>query len=372
MVKVLIGDIFESDAQTLTNTVNCVGVMGKGIAKQFKERFPEMYDDYVERCERGEVQLGRPYLYRRMYEPWILNFPTKGHWRAVSDLSDIKRGLEHVLDHYKEWEIESLAVPPLGCGNGQLDWRVVGPTLYRYLAQMDIPVELYAPFKTPDEQLDPEFLERQEIPAGDIQTIRSKDQVEPGWVALVAMLRKIEQETYHHPIGRTSFQKMAYFASEAGIPLGLEFRKASYGPYTGKLKQVIARLQNNDLIREEREGPMLRVRSGEAFSDALELFRDEITTWSDALRRVTDLCLRMNTRQSEIAATVHYAAHHLLDDERPSEMKVLEEVQLWKQRRDPPFKEEEIASTIRNLNMLGWIDAEFSPDLLEDELLEIA
>jgi len=370
MVNVLVGDIFESDAQTLTNTVNCVGVMGKGIAKQFKERFPEMYEDYVERCERGDVQLGRPYLYRRMYEPWILNFPTKGHWRAVSRLSDIKRGLEYLIEHYEEWEIESLAVPPLGCGNGQLDWRVVGPTLYRYLSTMDIPVELYAPFETPDKQLKPEFLERQEIPAGDIQTIQSKDTVEPGWVALVAMLKKIEQETYHHPIGRTSFQKMAYFATEAGIPTGLDFRKASYGPYTGKLKKVIARLQNNDLLREERKGPMMRVRPGDAFDDALGLFRDELTGWADSLRRVTDLFLRMNTRQSEIAATVHFAAHHLTEGDEPSELEVLEAVQEWKQRRKPPFEEEEVASTIRNLNMLGWIDAEFSPELVDDELLE--
>jgi O-acetyl-ADP-ribose deacetylase (regulator of RNase III)/uncharacterized protein YwgA len=369
MVKVLIGDIFESDAQTLTNTVNCVGVMGKGIAKQFKRRFPDMYDDYVERCERGEVQLGRPYLYRQMYEPWVLNFPTKGHWRAVSKLSDIKRGLEFLLDHYKEWEIESLAVPPLGCGNGQLDWRVVGPTLYRYLAQMDIPVELYAPFKTPDEQLKTDFLERQEIPAGDIQKVTSKDQVDSSWVSLVAMLAKIERETYHHPIGRTSFQKMAYFATEAGVPTGLEFRKASYGPYTGELKKVIARLQNNDLVQEEREGSMFRVRPGEAFSDALNLFREDITAWSDALRRVTDLFLRMNTRQAEVAATVHFAARHLVERDEPSERDVLEAVKSWKQRRRPPFEEEEVASTIRNLNMLGWIEATFSPDLVDDELL---
>ena len=372
MVKVLIGDIFESDAQTLTNTVNCVGVMGKGIAKQFKERFPDMYDDYVERCERGEVQLGRPYLYRQMYEPWVLNFPTKGHWRAVSKLSDIRRGMKYLLDRYQEWGIESLAVPPLGCGNGQLDWRVVGPTIYRYLDQMEVSTELYAPFETPDEQLQPEFLERQEIPVGDIQKLTSQDQIEPGWFALVAMLAKIERETYHHPIGRTSFQKMAYFATEASVPTEMEFKKGTYGPYASDLKKTLARLQNNDLIREERYGRMMRIRVGPAFSDALKLFRDDIGKWAESLGRVTDLFLRMNTRQAEIASTVHFTAKHLLEDEKPSEAEVFDAVQSWKQRHKPPFQDDEIASTIRNLNMLGWIDAEFSPDLLEDELLEIA
>ena len=153
MIKVLIGDLFTSKAQTLVNTVNCIGIMGKGIALEFKKRFPDMFKDYEERCKRKEVKLGKPYLYRRLMLPWILNFPTKGHWRSVTKLADLERGLEYLLAHYKEWGITSLAVPPLGCGEGQLEWRVVGPTLYRYLSRMDIPVELYAPYGTPHEEL---------------------------------------------------------------------------------------------------------------------------------------------------------------------------------------------------------------------------
>ena len=99
MVTVLIGDLFESGAQTLVNTVNCVGVMGKGIALAFKKKFPDMFGDYAERCNRGNVRVGMPYLYRRMYETWILNFPTKDHWRSVSKLSNIEHGLEYLYDH---------------------------------------------------------------------------------------------------------------------------------------------------------------------------------------------------------------------------------------------------------------------------------
>ena len=89
--KVLIGNLFETDAQTLVNTVNCVGVMGKGIALEFKKRFPEMYNDYVERCKRNQVRLGEPYIFRSLFPPHIINFPTKDHWRSVSRLSDIVR-----------------------------------------------------------------------------------------------------------------------------------------------------------------------------------------------------------------------------------------------------------------------------------------
>lgn len=162
MVHVLIGDLFQSKAQTLVNTVNCVGVMGKGVALEFKKRFPEMYEDYVQRCQRKQVKLGQPYVYKTLVPPWILNFPTKDHWRSVSRLEDIVRGLKYLEQHYQEWGIISLAAPPLGCGQGQLEWRIVGPTLYRYLKRLQIPVELYAPYGTPHEELQPTFLEKNE------------------------------------------------------------------------------------------------------------------------------------------------------------------------------------------------------------------
>ena len=103
---VRVGDILSSRAQTLVNTINCVGVMGKGIAAAFKGQFPKMYKDYEERCSRHEVRLGEPYLYKQLVGPWILNFPTKDHWRSVSRLSDIIAGLQYVELHYKEWGIE--------------------------------------------------------------------------------------------------------------------------------------------------------------------------------------------------------------------------------------------------------------------------
>src|SRR3989304_7425692 len=122
-IKVLIGDLFTSKMQTWMNTVNRGGVMGKGIALEFKKRFPEMYHDYARRCEAKQVKLGQPYLYRQLTPPWIVNFPTKDHWRSVTRLDDIVQGLEFLSRHYKEWGITSLAVPPLGCGEGRLERR---------------------------------------------------------------------------------------------------------------------------------------------------------------------------------------------------------------------------------------------------------
>src|SRR3989304_3824922 len=157
-MKILVGDILQSKAQTLINTVNCVGIMGKGIAQEFKNRFPEMFDDYAERCERKERQVGIPYLYKTLFPPQVINFPTKDHWKSVSRIKDIERGLEHLLLHYKEWGVSSLAIPPLGCGSGYLDWKDVGPMIYKYVRKMGIPVEMYAPYGVPAKELTVEFL----------------------------------------------------------------------------------------------------------------------------------------------------------------------------------------------------------------------
>src|SRR4030042_4047217 len=158
-MKILVGDILKSKAQTIVNTVNCVGIMGKGIALEFKNRFPDMFKDYVKRCERKEVRLGEPYLYKTRFGPQIVNFPTKEHWKSVSKISDVEKGLNYLVKHYKQWGITSIAIPPLGCGNGQLEWNVVGTLIYKLVKQMDIPIEIYAPYGTNPAELTASFLE---------------------------------------------------------------------------------------------------------------------------------------------------------------------------------------------------------------------
>ncbi len=375
MITVLIGDIFESNAHTLVNTINCVGVMGKGIALEFKKHFPDMHADYVNRCELGRVNLGEPYLFRRLTPPWILNFPTKEHWRSVSRLQDIVKGLRHLERHYKEWEITSLAVPPLGCGQGQLEWRVVGPTLYRYLNRLDIPIELYAPFGTPYEEIESTFLESAPEAQWSSANGSAPYRIGPGWIALVNILDRIAKEPYHWPIGRTIFQKIAYFATESGIPTGLQYQRGSFGPYAADLKRHITALVNNGLISEERLGRMFAVKVGQTFKDASLAYQNQIEGWQLTIEKIVDLFMRMNTKQAEIAATVHFAAMELKQqtETKQSESDVLQQVMAWKQKRRPPLVQKEVALAIRNLNMLIWIDANISEDLpiTEEELLHV-
>ncbi|MGH7966788.1 MAG: type II toxin-antitoxin system antitoxin DNA ADP-ribosyl glycohydrolase DarG [Candidatus Binatia bacterium] len=366
MVRTLTGDLFASTAQTLVNTVNCVGVMGKGIALEFKKRFPDMYADYVKRCAAKQVRLGQPYLFRSLMPLWILNFPTKDDWRSVSRMSDIVAGLKYLEQHYHEWGITSLAVPPLGCGQGQLEWRVVGPTLFRYLCRLDIPVELYAPYGTPEHELATGFLSGgANASANGPSTAIEEPKINPAWIALIEIVARIEREPYHWPVGRTTFQKIAYFATEEGLPTKLRYARGSYGPFSPDVKSMITRLVNHSLIQEHKLGRMLSVKPGPTYKDAVKEYQTELQDWEQVIERITDLFLRMTTQHAETAATVHFAAQWLEQTRgsKPSETDVMAEVKRWKQKRRPPLRDEDIARTVRNLNILRWLAVRPSADL---------
>jgi O-acetyl-ADP-ribose deacetylase (regulator of RNase III)/uncharacterized protein YwgA len=362
------GDLLKSSAHALVNTVNCVGIMGKGVALSFKRKYPEMFADYVKRCDRDEVKLGHPYVYNAG-EHLIVNFPTKGHWRAVSKLADIESGLVALRDLVAEWDIRSIAVPPLGCGNGQLDWSVVGPTLERHLGELDILVELYVPHELTVESAQFELFSHRSDSA-DPATLMSR--IDAPELALVEILRNVETQRYSWPVGRIKFQKLAYFATASGIPTGLEFEPASFGPYADGLKKMIARLQNNGLVEERKVGRLFETRVGPTYEDT-RAASSALTKWELEINRVSDLMVRLNTTQSEIAATVHFAATHLTEAEgrRPTASETIAFVERWKTERRPAVDHDDVARAVVNLATLGWIDvqADESVESFVDELV---
>lgn len=140
MIKYVSGDIFDSPAQVLVNPVNTVGVMGKGLAVQFKQRYPAMYEAYREACDKGLLTIGKLMLHHAE-DHSILLFPTKAHWREPSRMEYLEAGLEKFVQTYEEKRIASIAFPMLGCGYGGLDWNGVKPLMERYLAQL--PIDVY-------------------------------------------------------------------------------------------------------------------------------------------------------------------------------------------------------------------------------------
>jgi O-acetyl-ADP-ribose deacetylase (regulator of RNase III)/uncharacterized protein YwgA len=374
-MKILVGDILKSKAQTLVNTVNCVGIMGKGIALEFKKRFPEMFKDYEERCNRKEIRVGQPYLYKSLFGQQIVNFPTKEDWRSVSKISDIEQGLDHLAAHYKKWGITSIAIPPLGCGNGQLEWKVIGPLIYKWAKQMDIPVEIYAPYGTNPAELTESFLECTSEYANAGRSVSRNGQLSfnPAWVGLVEILYRIEKQPYHRPVGRTVFQKIAYVATQQGLPTGFNYQKSSYGPFSKELKLAESKLVNNNLLQEERFGKMFEVKVGPGFDVARRRYKSLLEKYTSVIEKTTDLFMRVDTTQAEMLATVIFTATKLKKSGKSpvSEMDILEAVMKWKQQRRPPLDKTTVASTIRNLGMLHWLDVQPDDKLPVSEESEI-
>lgn len=207
MIRVLRGNLFESDAEALVNTVNCVGVMGKGIAYQFKKSYPRMFGEYQRQCRRGEIRLGEVTSY---FEGGriIVNFPTKDHWRAKSTLDAVSKGLDALAIFIAEKRIRSIAIPPLGCGNGGLDWADVFPIITTKLEGLDgVHVEVFEP-------------------AGSFQT---KAKVAPrlslGHFVLVALRTRLLNPNKLH------IQKAAFFFNVFAGSEYFRFVRHKFGPY---------------------------------------------------------------------------------------------------------------------------------------------
>lgn len=366
MINVMIGDMFQSQATTIVNTINCVGVMGKGVAAEFKKRFPQMFSDYVARCAAKEVRLGEPYLYQDMLGTSVINFPTKGHWRSPSKLDDVVRGLDYLLAHAAQWNLTSLAIPPLGCGNGGLDWALVGPIMYQKLLTLGIPVEIYAPYGTPQAQLSTEFLS-QPISTENVKGCQQQ-RLNPAWLTLLAVVDELAKQPYANPVGRTIFQKIAYILTEQGVNTGFQFQQASYGPFSEQLQNAVKVFANTNLIEEQTLGRMTAIRVGPAYAEFRETYADVLNRYRRKIDKTVDLFSRIkSTEQAEEVATVLYAARQLKQQGHPTEVSeadLYRYVLDWKTSWNKDDKRLALAGTIRNLEMLSWMRLKHSVELV--------
>lgn len=363
MVK--IGDIFESNCATLVNTVNCVGVMGKGIALEFKKRYPDMYFDYVRRCNIGMIKIGEPYLYVNEDGSKILNFPTKDHWRSPSRLSYVVEGLDWFIRNYEQLQIKSIAFPPLGCGNGGLSWDVVGPIMYQKLKNLPIKVEIYAPFGTSQNEITEDYLMKY---ASEVE-VRGKENsnINPKWYLILETVRQLNSRTYSLKVGRTIYQKICYVLTRNGIDTGFVFSKGYYGPYSSKVKDSIGALANANLITEKTLGRMVSLSVADSVVVQKEKFSDE--EWQ-AMIRTVDLFGRVkSTEQAEMIATVLYSY-----DKLKSSMNEITDKDLYDYVIDwkPHWNEEkefEVCDTIHNLAMLSLISVRHSDKIIDTMLV---
>lgn len=376
MVTARIGDMFDSDATTLVNTVNCVGVMGKGVALGFKKRFPSMYRDYVERCKLGKVRLGVPYLYSDLLGPSIVNFPTKDHWRSPSRLADIEAGLDYLAAHVEEWGITSIAMPPLGCGNGGLAWADVGPLIHSKLAHLPIAVEVYAPYGTPSIQLSEAFLSSRQARLTSRRG-STRSAISEGAIVLLETIRQLYMQPFAQPIGRIKFQKVGYALAVCGGLTDYNFVRGSYGPFSSELRDERNRMANANLLEEEQWGPMFVARTTQEFDDRKHQYDDLLQRYAAAIGKTVDLFARIaTTDQAEETATVLFAYNELRHRSAGSVTveQIVEYVSSWKSRwASDPKRILSVKRTAFDLAALGWADdlsfAEMDQELV-DAILE--
>ncbi len=352
-MKILVGNLLDSKATTLVNTVNCVGIMGKGIALSFKEKYPYMYKEYVDMCKNHQVKPGIPFLYQDLTGVSILNFPTKDHWKSPSKLSYIISGLSWFSENYALLGITSIAFPPLGCGNGGLSWKTVGPIMYEQLNSLPIEVEIFAPYGTKPEELTERFLSNNTIhQAKDI--IGNKNiKFNQKWLLILSVVKKLNGNKYSLHVGRTIFQKICYVLTCQGVDTGFVFQKGSYGPYAPQVKEAINILSNANLMIEEQHGQMITVELTNSFKLDESLFtNDELL----AVEKTYDLFSRITcTEQAEMVATILYAYEVLR-----KETSIVKDIELynyiceWKPRWKVE-KTNEVISTIQHLAILQWI-----------------
>ncbi len=370
MIKVKIGDLFESQATTLVNTVNCVGVMGKGIAQEFKKRFPEMFSDYAQRCNLNRVVPGVPYLYTDLLGTSIINFPTKKHWRSPSRISDIIHGLDVFLNEYEKWNIDSVAFPPLGCGNGGLEWSLVGPIIYQKLSAENISVDLFAPYGTPKKQLSIDFLE-QPVDRDDSVKGHTQRKFNVAWVALLNVIDELQKQPYANPVGRTIFQKICYVMTELGLETGFEFRQGSYGPFSPEVQDTLSVFANMNLVQEQQLGRMTALKIGPEYKTILTQYANQLSQYNDKVRKTVDLFSRVkSTKQAEEVTTVLYAARTLKTEENKNsvtEQDIFDFIIDWKKTWTGQEKRNSIVKAIRNLEVLGWLRLKYSESLPQPE-----
>lgn len=231
------GDLLQADTDALINTVNCVGVMGKGIALQFKRRYPDMFAAYEKACKSGDVTIGKMFVFEtgQLEGPkFIINFPTKKHWRSPSQLSYIDAGLVDLIRVIRDLEITSIAIPPLGAGNGGLDWLSVEPRLTKaFTALPEVRAVLYAPAAGTRPIDAPER----------IRMTRARALV------LGVMGRYLDQrrsiEPWEDPTGvsHLEIQKLLYFADSVDPSLNLDFTPHRYGPYSEKVRHLLVGME---------------------------------------------------------------------------------------------------------------------------------
>jgi O-acetyl-ADP-ribose deacetylase (regulator of RNase III) len=343
-IQIVHGDLLkQTDVDAIVNTVNCVGVMGKGIALQFRNKWPENNRAYEQACKEQKVRTGKMFVFDSggLVKPhFIINFPTKDHWRGKSKIEFIKTGLDDLICEVRKLRIRSIAIPPLGCGNGGLDWAEVRPLIESAFAELDsVEVRLFEPAGAPD----PKNME-----------VRTK---RPNMTRGRAVVLKL-LETYralNYGLSRIEVQKLTYFLQEAGEDLKLSFTKHEFGPYAETMRHVLQKMEGHfirgvgDGVVESEIEPI-----PEALSEADSFIEENGNgVVSRRVDRITALIDGFQTPYGmELLATVHWVATH---EGAATVSEAINAVHQWNERKRAIMQDSHIEAAWERLQSQGWL-----------------
>lgn len=336
------GDILTEEAEALVNTVNCVGVMGRGIALQYKKAFPANFKAYEAACKREEVQPGSMFVFEtgQLTNPrLIVNFPTKRHWRGKSRLDDIEVGLAALVDVIKDHSIRSVAIPPLGCGLGGLAWADVRPRIEAALGALaGVEVILFEPGNAPVD--------------GRLNRSSKVPKMTPGRAALVGLMDRYIRGLLDPFITLLEVHKLMYFLQAAGEPLKLKYVKAHYGPYAENLRHVLNAVEGHFLsgYASGGDGPAKRLELVPgALDDAQAFLRGSAETQA-RLDQVSELVEGFESAFGmELLSTVHW----VVEEGATSDSDVVQKVFAWGERKQQ-FTERQVLLALDTLVGHGW------------------
>lgn len=331
MIKFTSGNILESTSKALVNTVNCEGYMGKGIAYQFKLKFPKNNDVYVDACRKGEFRPG-DILVHSESDKIIVNFPTKDTWRRKSEYDYITSGLKRLVEVIKEQDIKSISIPPLGCGNGGLDWERVKQLLVEYMTPIsdDCEVTIYEPFQG----------------SGNFRKQKPKSAPKINTSHLMLMMLKLKLKRFN----KLRIQKAAYLINVFSGQDYFKFSKNHFGPHAYSvdiLSRDIKEFQSHH-----------NITTGEALERSLQTLVSEKTltkldNFIPFLEKSADVVNSFDDdRQLELFSTVIY----LLQNHRElSVEQLIDEVHEWNEHKKKTFDDYVIKDMAEELEKLGII-----------------
>lgn len=348
MIELTRGNLLEAPVEALVNTVNCVGFMGKGIALQFKQAFPTNFKHYETACHAGDVVPGKMMIHDNggLVNPrYIINFPTKRHWKGKSRLEDVESGLKAMVADVQRLGIRSIAVPPLGCGLGGLEWRVVRPMIEQaFVALPNVQVLLFEPAGAPEAKAMPIRTERPHLT--------------PARALFIKLMDAYSALDYSRTL--LEVQKLAYFLQEAGEPLRLNYEVGHFGPYAANLNKVLEVMEGH-FIRGygDSQKPDAEIELLPGAVDEASVFLADKQDSLNRLKQVADLIEGFETPYGmELLATVHWVAHYggRLGEAPAADMDAaIGVVHAWNPRKQNIFRPDHIRAAWVQLAQRGWM-----------------